>query len=82
MTTISWQKEQNRIETLKALVEYQRRLGNHKLADILAEDLQVLQEQRQQAENFAFNVALMLEDEREFNRQQMKKTGYRVGVSI
>jgi hypothetical protein len=27
-------------------------------------------------------VALMMEEEREFNREKMRETGYRVGVSI
>jgi hypothetical protein len=38
--------------------------------------------ERERQEGFEFEVALMLEEEREFNREKMKETGYRVGVLI
>ena len=33
-------------------------------------------------EDFQFEVMLLLEEEREFNRERMRETGYRVGVPI
>jgi hypothetical protein len=37
---------------------------------------------KERQQDFEFEVALMLEAEREFNRAKMKETGFRVGVLI
>ena len=37
---------------------------------------------KQRQEDFEFEVALMLEEEREFNRQKMRETGYRIAIPI
>ena len=46
----------------------------------LFDQIQVNKNQLKQ--DFEFEVMLLLEEEREFNRQKMRETGYRIGVQI
>jgi hypothetical protein len=61
---------QQRIDSLKGRDNYQMEIGCNKMADILAEDLQILQHEREgEREDFEFDMAIFWNEEEEFNKQ-------------